>query len=218
MAEARKRKIIALATLKGGSGKSTIAACLAAYWLLDGCKVALFDTDPQGSLINWRQPDGPLEDLRIIANHTQTVGQAIAQSAGSYDVVVADTAGFRNRTTIAVLAATDIAIVPVKASPFDLRVAADTLQLIGEINATKERRHRKIVVAVLLTQTTPGSVIARHLRAEISEAGLPIMAAELANRVVYGEATLAGLTPSVVQPNGMASKEIAAVAMEIENM
>ena len=74
MAEARKRKIIALATLKGGSGKSTIAACLAAYWLLDGCKVALFDTDPQGSLINWRQPDGPLEDLRIIANHTQTVG------------------------------------------------------------------------------------------------------------------------------------------------
>lgn len=49
-----KRRVVTLATMKGGSGKSTIAVCLAAHWWHRGRRVALIDADPQRSVIRWR--------------------------------------------------------------------------------------------------------------------------------------------------------------------
>ena len=46
------RKIVVL-NPKGGSGKSTIATNLAAYYAWSGRTVALMDHDPQGSSMRW---------------------------------------------------------------------------------------------------------------------------------------------------------------------
>src|SRR3712207_9305183 len=45
--------VVAVAQQKGGSGKSTIAANLAAVLAGGGHRVALLDTDPQGSVTRW---------------------------------------------------------------------------------------------------------------------------------------------------------------------
>ena len=45
--------IIALMTVKGGSGKTTLTACLGAELAKRGHKVTLIDADPQGSLTAW---------------------------------------------------------------------------------------------------------------------------------------------------------------------
>jgi chromosome partitioning protein len=70
----------------------------------------------------------------------------------------------------------------------------------------------------LLTQTTRDSVIARHIRNELSEAGFPLLECELINRVGYGEAALSGATPSLLDPRGPAAADIAALAAEIETL
>ena len=49
---AQLQKIVLL-NPKGGSGKSTIATNLAAYYAWKGLSTALMDTDPQGSGIRW---------------------------------------------------------------------------------------------------------------------------------------------------------------------
>jgi len=68
----------------------------------------------------------------------------------------------------------------------------------------------------LLTQTIRDSVIARHIRAELTEAGLPVLQNEMQNRVAYPEASLWGATPSLISWKGPAAREIAAIADELD--
>jgi hypothetical protein len=49
-------RIITIAQQKGGAGKTTMAAHLAVAWAASGRrKVAIIDTDPQGSLTQWHK-------------------------------------------------------------------------------------------------------------------------------------------------------------------
>jgi Mrp family chromosome partitioning ATPase len=59
--------IIALATSKGGVGKSTLGRSLAAHWLGLGRKPALIDADPTGTLAKRYNPQGPLGAVPVIA-------------------------------------------------------------------------------------------------------------------------------------------------------
>jgi chromosome partitioning protein len=67
-----------------------------------------------------------------------------------------------------------------------------------------------------LTQTTRDSVIAKHIRAELADAGLPVLQSEMSNRVAYPEAALWGATPSLISWKGPAAKEIAVIADEVD--
>jgi chromosome partitioning protein len=93
--------------------------------------------------------------------------------------VIVDTARFRTRTTISALVATDIAIIPLKPAVEDVDAAIATYDLTLEINETDERRGRPIKIAMILTMTLRGTVIARHVRDRLSEAGYPLLKAEM---------------------------------------
>ncbi|HLJ64019.1 MAG TPA: ParA family protein [Stellaceae bacterium] len=207
--------ILVLATQKGGSGKSTAAACLAVHADLGGKRVALIDADPQASLLHWRSLGEPPLDLRIDAEPSEAVGSHARRLAEGCDLVIIDTAGFRNRTMIEALSVADLALVPIKPSPLDIAAALETVKLIGEVNHVAERAGRQLRYRLFLTQVTVGSVIARHVRAELKEAGLALLTAELANRVAYGEATLRGRMPAHLDAQGPAAREGAGFADEV---
>jgi chromosome partitioning protein len=54
------------------------------------------------------------------------------------------------------------------------------------------------------------------IRAELVDAGLPVLQSEMSNRVAYPEAALWGATPSLISWKGPAAKEIAAIADEVD--
>jgi chromosome partitioning protein len=87
----------------------------------------------------------------------------------------------------------------------------DTLSIL-----TNRADGRRPLFRCLLTQTTRDSVIARHIRAELAEAGLPVLRSEMTNRVAYPEASLWGATPSLISWKGPAAREIAAIAEEVD--
>ncbi len=70
----------------------------------------------------------------------------------------------------------------------------------------------------LLTQTTRDSVIAKHIRSELIESGFPLLESEMTNRVVYAEAALWGATPSLIDSAGPATRDIAAIAHEVDGI
>ena len=208
-------RVLTIATLKGGSGKSTIAACLAVHWLRSGLRSALVDADPQQSILRMSRGPYALGGVPVQADDSEDVARRISRLAREYDRVVVDTAGFRNRTTIEAIAAADLVIVPVKPSPLDFDVATDTAALIFQINETAERKQRPVQFRFLLNQTTRESVIAKHIRREMQAADFPMLETELVNRVAHGEAALAGATPTLTDANGAAAREISVLANEI---
>jgi chromosome partitioning protein len=215
LAEAGQAPIVVMATLKGGSGKSTAAACLAAHCQRAGLRVAVIDADPQASLLHWVSLGEPAMDIEIMADTSETVGARARAIAREAELVVIDTAGFRNRTMIDALSVADLAVIPIKASPLDIAAAVETVRLIEEINATDERQRRPMGYRLLLTQVTVGSAVARHVRRELAGSGYQLFEAELANRVAYAEASLMGRMPVHLDAFSAAARDGEAFAREV---
>ena len=202
--------IITVATMKGGSGKSTLASCLAVHWHLTGRRPTLIDADPQRSIMRLAARERGLGGVSVLEDATEDASKTARRLAAG-GLVIIDTPGFRSRTTLDCLAAADFLLVPVKPSPFDVDRMLDTLSIL-----TERADGRRPLFRCLLTQTTRDSVIARHIRAELAEAGLPVLRSEITNRVAYPEAALWGATPSLISWKGPAAREIAAVADEVD--
>mgnify|MGYP003667665508 FL=1 len=216
--------ILALSTMKGGSGKSTVAICLAAEWLKQGKSVALIDTDPQASVVRWRQSGEDLQALPLTsAGAAEVETELLRLVAAGTDRIVVDTPGFRAEVTEKVLALADLALVPLKASPVDFEVAADTVDMIQGISSARRQggtrgaaKKTSLDFLFLLSQTVRDSVISRHMRAELKQAGYPLMKVELINRVLYSEAALLGSAPCYLAPGSQAAKEVKSLAKELD--
>jgi chromosome partitioning protein len=203
--------IITVATMKGGSGKSTVTSCLAVYWHLRGRRPTLIDADPQRSIMRLAARERALGGVAVIEDATEDATMTARRIASTGGLVIIDTPGFRSKTTLDCLAASDFLLIPVKPSPFDVDRMLDTLGFL-----TNRTDGRQPLFRCLLTQTTRDSVIARHIRSELAEAGLPVLQSEMANRVAYPEASLWGATPSLMSWKGPAAREIAAIADELD--
>jgi chromosome partitioning protein len=205
--------IITVATMKGGSGKSTLASCLAVHWHLDDRRTAIIDADPQRTISRLAAREKALGGVHVVEDATEQAWKAARDLADTYDTVIIDSPGFRSQATLACLGVTDFVLVPVKPSPFDVDRMLDTLHIL--INGVSGRRPP---FRCVLTQTTRDSVIAKHIRSELTGAGFPVLDNEMTNRVVYAEAALWGATPSLLDRTSPASRDIAAIADEVDRI
>jgi chromosome partitioning protein len=204
--------IITVATMKGGSGKSAVASCLAVHWHLNGRRPTIIDADPQRSIARLATRERALGGVPVVEDTTEYAWKTARRLAAPGIPVIIDTPGFRSVMTLACIATTDFLLVPVKPSPLDVDRMLDTLDLL--IEGVNERP----LFRCLLTQTTRESVIAKHIRSELAEVGLPLLGSEMTNRVVYPEAAPWGATPSLIESTGPAARDIAAIADEVDGI
>src|SRR5215470_979958 len=126
--------VIAIASQKGGSGKTTLAGHLAVQADRSGAgPVALVDTDPQGSLAEWwnaRTAETPL--------FARTGAVRLAEDIARMDslgikLLVIDTPPAIEATITEVVRSADLVVVPARPSPHDLRAAGATVDLVERI-------------------------------------------------------------------------------------
>ena len=103
----------------------------------------------------------------MIEDSTEEVTKTARRLSHAGGLVIIDTPGFRSKTTLDCLAVSDFLLVPVKPSPFDVDRTLDTIGFL-----TERADGRRPLYRCLLTQTTRDSVIARHIRSELTEAGI----------------------------------------------
>ncbi|MEO8224533.1 MAG: ParA family protein [Gammaproteobacteria bacterium] len=128
---------------KGGSGKSTIATSLAAYFAGRDEKVALVDYDPQGSSLDWlgRRPE-KLPPITGVAGFDE----GFRPVPRNTDVVIIDApAGCRGRELTDLVRHAETVVVPVLPSTVDIVAShkfIDELREVGKV----ERRDVKLAV------------------------------------------------------------------------
>lgn len=127
-------KIIVLASQKGGVGKTTLSGHLSVQSALDGSKVALIDTDQQGSLSAWwnvRKNEQPVFISSSIATLQKNV-EALRQAG--FDYLFVDTPPAVTSTIQSVVELADLVVIPTRPSPHDLRAVGATVDIVNECN------------------------------------------------------------------------------------
>ncbi len=118
--------VITLASRKGGAGKSTLTAHLAACAHAAGRRCLVIDADPQGSLSLWHQlrSDGtpPLESA------TKGIDRAVAFAMlEGYDWIFIDTAPTTWVVVQEAIRAATLVVIPARPGFFDLNAVRETV-------------------------------------------------------------------------------------------
>src|SRR3954464_12262668 len=99
----------------------------------------------------------------------ESVRGTISELAERHRPVIVDTAGFRNKTTIMACVAADLVLIPLKAAAQDVRGPTAIFNLVSELTPPPGGQSTPTGAAMVLTMTTPGTVIARHVRKELED-------------------------------------------------
>ncbi|MFZ3357859.1 MAG: ParA family protein [Xanthobacteraceae bacterium] len=151
---------IALVTQKGGSGKSTLAIGLAIAAIADGHKVRLLETDPQGTVSNWRRRRTQAEPIVETVDSGFEIERKLSELAyHGLSLTIIDTAGGNGLMMQAAIGAADLCLIPARPSPADIEATAPTLAAIRALDKP---------FAFVLNQTPPRSYRLAHAVSALS--------------------------------------------------
>ncbi len=203
--------IIGILNQKGGVGKTTLAVNLAAAMTRQGSRVLLIDTDPQGSALDWAaaRKDEPL--FAVVGLPRPTVHKEIAVIGKGYDHIIIDGPPRVTELARSAIMASDLVIIPVQPSPYDIWAADDVVKLIAEARIYKENIKSVFVVNRKIVNTAIGRDIGETLAAY----EVPVLNASITQRVVFAEAVAQGKSVFEIDEEGPAAKEVQAVLNEI---
>ena len=232
-------EIIAVANLKGGVGKSTIAVNLACALQEGGAEVLLVDADTQGTSSFWHSQGKlpvavepmPLEDRadkrgwlqRLFSSEEKTERGRIGHwkrtlSAAHCDYIVIDCPPQVGLAARAALASADMVLVPVTASAADVSATGAAMSLIAQ--ARKDRGADPLQCLLVPSRVDRSTSTGKAIEAILGRFGEKVGPA-LCQRVAFADSAAFGLWVGGFAPGSPAHKEIrlltAAVLSMIKN-
>ena len=205
-------KTISVLNQKGGVGKTTISVNLAAALSRKGKSVLLLDCDPQASALDWANARGEVEQLfPVVGCPKPTVHKVVGDIARDKDFVVIDGAPRVTDLSRSCIMASDLVLIPVQPSPYDIWASEEIVNLIKEAMIYKPG----LQAAFVITRRIPNTAIGRDVASALETFELPILESTIAQRVIYAESASVGLSVQEQDKKSAAAQEVSALTQEV---
>jgi chromosome partitioning protein len=204
-------KVITISQQKGGTGKTTLAVHLAmAFIKYHGLKVAIIDTDPQGSLGKWFM----IREERKVSNENLTFKTASLWGAqyesktlkNDHDIVIIDTPPKIESDARPSIEAADLVLIPMAASHVDFWAT-------GAIVDIAKKANKKILVQI--NRSSQRSKLINKTNDFIKSLDLSSTKTIIGNRQIYTSSMGEGQTAVEKQKKGSAVEEIKNLSEQI---
>lgn len=205
-------KIIAILNQKGGAGKTTLSTNLARALQLDGDKVLLIDSDPQGSARDWNAA-GNGELLPVVGLDRPTLAKDIQAIQDNQDWLIIDGAPQIAELAVAAIKCADMILIPVQPSPYDVWACED---LVDIIKTRQEITGGKPKAAFIISRVIKNTQLSKEIGEALEGYGLPVFKNFTSQRVIYPKSAATGLTVLDAESSGDAAAEIRAIAQELK--
>jgi len=202
--------IIAIAHQKGGVGKSTLAANLAAYFRNNGANSAMVDADVQGSITNLIQMYGENNEygsMKLIARSEYAEFADLKNRPE--DILFIDTPPYLSTDLDEIFLVADYVLVPTKISPLDMIAIEATLELLDNVKKKKP----ELIVGIVINLVNSSEGFLEHIKDYLDGRGIIVHKTVIIKRTEFQRSFLKG---SIFEsPDKKAQAEIAALAEEI---
>jgi chromosome partitioning protein len=195
-------KVVAIASQKGGTGKTTTAVHLATAATLAGYDAVVIDLDPQGSAATWGDDRGDAAP-EVISGQASRLNVLLESAAKEgFDLVVIDTGPAADAAARRSAELADLILIPCRPSAFDLKAIRTTLDLV---EATRTPAFVVLNAAPIRSKAVDE---AREVVTNMSAKVAPVV---IYQRAAYGHSVIAGQTAQEFEPEGKAAEEVAAL-------
>jgi chromosome partitioning protein len=203
--------VIVFASRKGGSGKSTLTAHLAAHASRPSRGCLVVDADPQGSLSLWHELRG--SDRPALRRAMRGVEEAVkAARREGCEWVFIDTPPNMSSVVGEAIRLATLVVIPARPSVFDIAAVTDTIGLCREL----KKPYAVVINAAPARRNDAQAAIVADARAGLEAIKVPLWSGQITQRSDFSFALGAGAGAKEFDPDSLAAAEMAQLWGAIE--